>query len=114
MTTFLTILGLIVLSIMVIIGESNRRDSKRIRKTQRQGLERSQPFSIERIYRLRLNDGQIFGPVRIIGVTLGEWEKEGIYPIPKFLILGKPDGARAFVRPEAIRTYEEIKEADHE
>ena len=114
-TTVLTLFGLIMITIWIMNYQWRIQRRKRLFAMNKLGLERSHPMEPGRTYSLRLSDGHQLARVRVLGVTIAEHDTdEGLLPLPTFLILQKPDGTRAFVRPEVIRYFEELKDQDSE
>jgi type II secretory pathway component PulF len=66
-------------------------------------------FHQDRTYRVVLTSGLVLNDVRFQGITLADSTAASDMPFPlqQWLVLLKPDGKRVFVKPNAVRLYEE-------
>jgi len=103
------IIGALVLLITYGVLTSRikaRRMRKRVTRFLPEVLDHIQPG---RSYRVELSNGRVLPDVRFVGISspLDRRAEYLPFPLQHWLVLEKPDGKRVFVRPNAIRLYEE-------
>ena len=113
-----SIVGLIwavIVSVVVLLIVFGITSSKvKARRTRKQ-LQRFLPdvpdfIQLDRSYRVVLSSGLAFPSVRFQGLSspLESGPQYPPFPLRQWLVLSKPDGKRIFVKPSAVRFYEEL------
>lgn len=111
MVTFAVIVGIILVLIIwatIVSSIKNRRIRKALRKM---APELSDHIQADRHYNILLSQGKMLCNVKFIGLTKSIDPSNAYLPFPlsRWLIIEKPDGNKAFIKPEMVRYYEEAE-----
>lgn len=100
-----------ILFILIIYGIiSSKLKDRRLRKASRDLLPALRDhFHAGKIYHVFMSHGQRFDGVKFLGLSEPYDPNNQYLPFPlcQWLILEKPDGKRIYVKPTAIRYYED-------
>lgn len=104
--SFTLVLGLFVYGII-----SSKRKQRRIRKDTEALLPRLRDhISANRRYDVTLNSGAVFKNVRFLGLSVAHSEQGHVYlpfPLSEWLVLERENGKKVYLKPTAIRYYED-------
>lgn len=106
-----------VVLILIIWGiVSSKMKSRRIRKE----TEKMLPKVVDHIqadhrYNIFLSHGKTLKNVRFIGISKTHDDSNPCLPFPlcQWLIVEKPNGKRAYLKPESIRYYEDVEDEEN-
>lgn len=104
------IVGAIVLLVIYGIVSTRVRD-RRVRRLSRSLLpDIKDHIKADRLYRIALASGTILDKVRFLGISNSQDKAVPCLPfhLQHWLVLEKEDGKRLFLRPNAVKFYEEL------
>jgi hypothetical protein len=97
--------------VLIVYGliASSIRERRVKRLTARHLPEVPFPVDPDRRYRIQLSNGTVFDEVRILGISslIDKQEQHVPQPLQRWLVLENPEQKRIFVRPQALRLFEE-------
>ncbi len=102
---------ILVLIVYGIISSKVR--NRRIRKaTQEIFPQISDHIQVNKSYNVFLSHGKTLSKVKFVGISPAHDKNNPYLPFPlcQWMIVEKPDGKRAYLKPETIRYYEEAGE----
>ena len=71
-------------------------------------------IQVDRRYNIFLSHGKTVNNVRFVGIskTIDDRNPYLPFPLEQWLIVEKPNGKRAYLKPESVRYYEDVEDED--
>ena len=96
--------------LLIIYGiiSSNLKD-RRIRKLRKKTLP-SIPETIKAggTYNFYLSNGKEFKTMKVVGITDVQTQSYPLFPLDALLVVERQDGKKIFIKPTAVRYFEEV------
>jgi hypothetical protein len=105
------VIACLVLGLILFAYVSSKISDARLKRRTRKVLPEIQDFlQVNKCYKVTLSDGKILDSVTFLGISpiFGANPDYLPFPLQRWVILLRPNGKRLFLKPQAIRYYEEL------